>query len=307
MQVIREARPDPRRQRLLRRAMLITILGNLVLAVGKGVVAYTSDSTALYADAANSVSDLLYSLLLTWGLWMAQRPPDLSHPQGHSRFEPLAGLIVAAAMTFAGYEAGRVAIFRFLEGGVVIPPGWPTAVLLLSAGTKVGMYGAIHGIAGRAASSGLDAVATDNLADVLTSVAALLGTVGSRYLHPLTDPIAGLLVAAWIFKSAYGVWRENLTYLTGGGAPTELRGRIVDRARTVEGVLRVHQVITEHVGPEWVADIHIDVDGNLPLFDAHAISDEVQARVEELPGIDRAYVHAEPSKVIPRQDGAPCP
>jgi cation diffusion facilitator family transporter len=305
MQVIREAQPDPRRQRLLRRAMLITILGNLVLAAGKGIVAYTSDSTALYADAANSVSDLLYSLLLTWGLWIAQRPPDLSHPQGHSRFEPLAGLIVAAAMTFAGYEAGRVTIGRFLAGGVAIPPGWPTVVLLLSAATKVGMFASIHRIAAKTASSGLDAVATDNLADILTSLAALAGTLGSRFVHPLTDPIAGLLVALWIFRSAYGVWRENLTYLTGGGASTELRGKIVDRAQAVEGVIRVHQVITEHAGPELVADIHINVDGNLPLFDAHAISDEVRARIEELPGIDRAYVHAEPCDVIPRQDDRP--
>jgi cation diffusion facilitator family transporter len=305
MQVIREAQPDPARQRLLRRAMMITILGNLMLAAGKGIVAYTSDSTALYADAANSVSDLLYSLLLTWGLWMAQRPPDITHPQGHSRFEPLAGLIVAAAMTLAGYEAGRVAVIRFLAGGAAIPLGWPTVVLLLSAALKVGMYGSIHKIAARTASSGLDAVATDNLADVLTSAAALLGTLGSRFVHPITDPIAGLLVAVWIFRSAYGVWRENLVYLTGGGAPTALRGKIVERASAVEGVIRVHQVITEHVGPELVADIHINVDGNLPLFDAHAIEDEVRARVEELPGIDRAYVHAEPCEVIPRQDGRP--
>ncbi len=305
MQVIRKAQPDPRRQQLLRRAMLITILGNLILAVIKGIAAYTSESTALYADAANSVSDLLYSLLLTWGLWMAQRPPDLSHPQGHSRFEPLAGLIIAGAMTFAGYEAGRVAVVRFLAGGAVIPVGLPTVVLLLSAVGKVGMFASIHRIAARTGSPGLDAVATDNLADVLTSVAALLGTLGSQLLHPLTDPIAGLLVAVWIFRSAYGVWRENLVYLTGGGASSELRGQIAKTAENVEGVIRVHQVITEHVGPELVADIHINVDGNVPLFDAHAISDEVRVRIEELPGIDRAYVHAEPCGAVTPEDDCP--
>jgi cation diffusion facilitator family transporter len=284
--------------------MLITIVGNLVLAIGKGIVAYTSDSTALYADAANSISDLLYSLLLTWGLWMAQRPPDLSHPQGHSRFEPLAGLIIAAAMTFAGYEAGRVAVIRFLAGGAAIPAGWPMVVLALSALTKVGMYASIRRIAMRTASSGLHAVASDNLADVLTSMAAFLGTLGSQYLHPVADPVAGVIVAGWIFRSAYGVWRENLSYLTGAGAPTELRGKIVDTANTVAGVIQVHQVIAEHAGPELVADVHINVDGNLPLFDAHAIEDEVRTRIEALPGVDRAYVHVEPCEVIPRQDDA---
>ena len=66
------------------------------------MVAYISGSVALYADAANSVSDVVYSLFMVVGLWMAQRPPDLSHPQGHSRFEPIIGLLVTASMAFRG-------------------------------------------------------------------------------------------------------------------------------------------------------------------------------------------------------------
>ncbi len=302
MQLIREASPDPERQRLLRWALVITVVGNLGLAIGKSVVAYLSDSVALYADAANSVSDVFYSLLMTLGLWIAQRPPDLSHPQGHSRFEPLAGLVVAAAMTVAGYEAGRAAVTRFLEGGASVAIGWPTVALLLSAAVKAGMYVSIHRMARQTASSTLDAAAKDNLADVLTSLAAFLGTLGSQFVHPLADPIAGGLVAVWIFRSAFDVWAENLRYLTGGGASAELRSQIINAAWSVKGVERVHQVITEHVGPELVADLHINVDGNVPLFDAHAISDTVQSRVEGLQGVDRAYVHVEPCEVIPPQD-----
>ncbi|MGC9523047.1 MAG: cation diffusion facilitator family transporter [Anaerolineae bacterium] len=302
MQLIREASPDPERQRLLRRALLITVLGNLGLAIGKGVVAYLSGSVALYADAANSISDVFYSLLMTLGLWIAQRPPDLSHPQGHSRFEPLAGLVVAAAMTVAGYEAGRAAVVRFIEGGTRVEIGLPTLALLLSAAIKAGMYAWVHRIARKTSITTLDAAAKDNLADVLTSLAAFLGTLGSQFIHPLADPIAGGVVAIWIFRSAFDVWAENLKYLTGGGASAELRQEIFDAAASVEGVKRVHQVITEHVGPELVTDLHINVDGNMPLFDAHTISDAVQAQVERLEGIDRAYVHVEPHEVIPGQD-----
>lgn len=299
MQLVREASPDPRRQRLLRRAMWITMLGNLGLAAGKATVAYFSGSVALYADAANSISDVFYSLLMILGLWMAHRPPDLSHPQGHSRFEPLAGLVVAAAMTFAGYEAGRASIQRLLQGGAAVELGWPVVALLISAAVKALMYTSIRRIAHRATSTTLEAAARDNLADVLTSLAAFLGTLGSQFIHPLADPIAGAAVAVWIFVAAFEVWKENLMYLTGGGASEELRSRIVAAASSVVGVERVHQVITEHVGPELVADLHINVDGNLTLFDAHAISDEVAHRVQKLVGIDRAYIHVEPHEVPP--------
>lgn len=302
MQWIRDFQPDPERQRLVRGALWITLLGNIGLALGKAIAARLSGSVALYADAANSASDVLYSLLIALGLWIAQRPPDLSHPQGHSRFEPLAGLVVAAAMTVAGYEAGRTAVERLITGGVELSLGWPTAALLLSATVKAGMYVAIRRTAVLTSSSTLDAAAKDNLADVLTSIAAFLGILGAYFIHPLADAVGGILVAAWILKSAWEVWQENLHYLSGGGAPAELRSAIVEAAQAVDGVTLVHQVITEHVGPDLVTDLHVNVDGNITLFEAHAISDEVRIRVEQVPGIDRAYVHVEPCEAVPRQE-----
>lgn len=294
MQWIREARPDPQRRRLYRRAMWITTGGNLLLVISKGIVAYLSKSAAIYADAANSAADLLYSILMVLGLWVAQQPPDASHPQGHSRFEPLVGLMVALAMGFAGFEAARTSVERFIGGGLAVEPGLPTLVLLFSAAAKVGMYFAIRRIAETLTSPTLNAAARDNLSDVLTSAAAFVGALGSAFVHPLLDPIAGFLVALWIFRAAYEVGQENMDYLTGAGADLELRQTLAEAAAEVPGVQRVHQVITEYAGPQLVADLHINVDGNLTLYEAHAISDEVQERLEALPDVDRTYIHVEP-------------
>ena len=294
MQWIRDYKPNPNTARLFRQALVITLTGNIALAVGKAVVALLSGSVALYADAANSASDVFYSLMMVLGLWMAQRPPDMSHPQGHGRFESIAGLIVAGAMTFAGYEAGRASLERFLSGGLAVEPGWPTLALLFSAAVKAAMYGAIRRIATQVSSPTLATAAQDNLSDVLTSIAAFVGIFGSKYLHPLTDPIAGALVALWIFRAAFAAWQENLKYLTGAGASPEIREEIAKVAAIVPGVLGVHQVITEYAGPRLVADLHIDVDGHAPLFEVHHISDQVRIQLEALPEVDRVYVHAEP-------------
>jgi cation diffusion facilitator family transporter len=296
MQWIRDYKPNPSHARLFRRALAITLTGNIALAVGKGIAAYFSGSVALYADAANSVSDVFYSLMMVLGLWIALSPPDISHPQGHGRFESIAGLIVAGAMTFAGYEAGRTSLERFLIGGVSVEPGWPTLALLISALIKAVMYGMIRRIAAKVSSPTLAVVAQDNLSDVLTSVAAFVGIFGSKFVHPLTDPIAGTLVALWILRAAIAAWRENLKYLTGAGAPSEIRTKIVQVAETVPGVLGVHQVITEYVGPRLVADLHIDVNGHTPFVDVHRISDQVRIQLETLPEVDRVYVHVEPSE-----------
>jgi len=294
MRWVRDYKPQPSQDRLFKTALVITIAGNGFLAALKGVAAYYSGSVALYSDAANSVSDVLYSIMMVIGLYMTLRPPDLSHPQGHSRFEPLVGLMVAFSMAFAGYEAGSTSIERFLAGGLAVEPGLPTLTLIFSALLKVGMFYSIKKIARQVSSPTLRTTAQDNLNDVFTSLAAFVGAVGSSFIHPLLDPIAGILVAVWIFRSAFNAAREHLNFLTGAGASEELRLKIIQTAEAVPGVLRVHHLMTEYSGPRLVVDLHVNVNGDTPLRTSHEITDQVMARLEEIPDIDRVYVHLEP-------------
>lgn len=294
MRWIREFIPQPETARLYRRALIITVVGNVLLAISKAIVAYLSGSVALYADAANSVSDVIYSFLMVFGLWMSQRPPDISHPQGHSRFEPLVGLMVTVSMGIAGYEAARAAIDRFIAGGTLVEPGWPTAVLLFSAVVKLGMFMVIRQLAKKLSSPTLATTAKDNLSDVLTSTAAFIGALGTVWISPLTDPIAGAAVALWIFRQAAAAGWENLGFLLGAGASPELRNQVVEIAASVPGVQNVHHTMTEYVGPRLVVDMHINVSGKMTVDEAHAIADEVISRLENMPEIDRAYVHIEP-------------
>ncbi|GAP15433.1 cation diffusion facilitator family transporter [Longilinea arvoryzae] len=293
MRWVRDYKPEPEKGRLFRRALIITLAGNIVLAVTKAIAARLSGSAALFADAANSVSDVAYSVMMVLGLWMAQRPPDIGHPQGHSRFEPLVGLMVTFSMAFAGYEAARNSIERFVVGGETIQMGLPVFVLLFAAAVKAGMFGSIRSIAKKVDSPTLSTTAADNLSDVLTSAAAFVGILGSS-LWPVLDPIAGIVVAVWIFRAVYNAGKENLKFLTGAGASEETRQQIVEVAEKVPGVLRVHHMMTDYVGPKLVIELHVNMDGAMTLSEAHLVSDEITRRLQELPDVDRAYVHIEP-------------
>ncbi len=295
MRWIRDFEPDSSVSRKFRRALVITLAGNVLLAGIKGAAAYLSGSTAVLADAINSASDVLYSILLVVGLWLSQRPPDLSHPQGHSRFEPMVALIVTGSMTFAGIQAMRAAIERFLGGGASIEMGWPALALLFSVLIKTLMFYAIKKAASELSSPGLDAAAKDNLSDMATSMMAFVGILGSNYLSPLLDPAAGALVALWIFRAVFFTARENLGYLTGAGADEDLREKILDTVRSIKGVENVHHIITEYAGPRLVVEMHINVDGETTLNRSHEISDQAIAELESLPEVDRAYVHVEPT------------
>jgi len=143
VKTVRDYQPAEQTRKSYVKAFYITIIGNLLLVAVKAVVASLTGSAALYAETANSASDVVYSLLMVFGLWISQKPPDHSHPQGHSRFEPLVGLLVTFSMAFAGYQAASTSILKLLAGGIAVKPGLPTLVLAMTAITKGVMYYAI--------------------------------------------------------------------------------------------------------------------------------------------------------------------
>jgi cation diffusion facilitator family transporter len=194
----------------------------------------------------------------------------------------------------AGVVALRSSIQRWLEGGAAISLDISLLALVISMLIKALMYALVHDISRTTDSPGLNAAARDNLSDVVTSLAALLGVLDSDFIHPLMDPLAGILVAFWIFRAVIGTARENFGYLTGAGADEELRNQILEAARKVPGVEDVHHIITEYAGPKLVVDMHINVNGEITLNESHAICDQVTANVEALSQVDRAYVHVEP-------------
>jgi cation diffusion facilitator family transporter len=280
---------------LYRRAVFIAIGGNVLLAIAKGFLAWFSGSSAVFSDAANSLSDTLYSLLMGGGLYLAQRPADESHPQGHGRFEPLVSLFIAAAMGAAGITAVWQSIERFLEGGEAVGPGWPAVVLVGSMFVKVGMYVLVRRVGEEAESPAIQASARDNLGDILTSAAALMGVWVARAIDPVFDPLAGLVVGLWIFRATWEIVGENLGYLTGRGASAELSEWIAEVALGVAGVEGVHRVIAEYVGPQLRVDMHLNVNGETSLERAHAIGEAVREEVERLSAVDLVFVHVEPT------------
>lgn len=295
MKTVRDYQPAEQTRKSYVKAFYITIIGNLLLVAIKAVVASLTGSAALYAETANSASDVVYSLLMVFGLWISQKPPDHSHPQGHSRFEPLVGLLVTFSMAFAGYQAASTSILKLLAGGIAVKPGLPTLVLAMTAITKGVMYYAILQLSQKTQSPALHATAQDNLTDVMTSSAAFLGILGSYYVSPLLDPIAGLLVSAWIFKAVIGLILENIKYITGGSADKDVVEQILHITNSVPGVLRVHELVTEYVGPRLVVEMHVNVRGDLPLTEAHRINDEIVNKVlHNVQDVDRVYVHLEP-------------
>lgn len=279
---------------LYQRAGYIALGGNLFLFAAKGAVAWLSGSSAIYADAANSGSDVAYSLLMMVGLWLSVRPADVTHPHGHRRIEPMVSLVIGSMMTFAGIEAARTGILRLDRGAQAVLSNWALAIPVITIGVKAGMYALVRRIGRIVHSPAILASASDNLSDILTSAVALVGVGTSRLAFPAADPIAALIVSAWIFRGAFGVLREAVQQLIGGAISPELDDRIAQAALSVPGVQGIEQLVAEFVGPRVWVDIHVLADRSQTLEETHRFSHAVREALEALPEVERVFVHVEP-------------
>jgi cation diffusion facilitator family transporter len=294
VQRIGEDNIAPHTRRLYLRASAIALLGNVLLLVAKGAATWISGSSAVYADAANSAADVAYSLFLGVGLWLSLRPPDLSHPHGHRRIEPLVSLVIGLMMALAGVQAALTGWRTLHSSPEAITSVWAYLVPAATVLAKWAMYSIVLRIGEEAHSPALRASAKDNLMDMVSSAAALIGVGASRLVAPIADPLAAFVVALWILRGAYEVLGEGVRQLTGGAAPPELTQAVIDAAHSIPGVLDVHQVIIEYVGPQVRADVHINMDGRANLEQVHEVSDAVRAAIEEMVEVDHAYIHVEP-------------
>ncbi len=299
MQHIRHQDANPERYRLYVRAIWIAVIGNSLLVVAKGSAAWFSGSTAIFATAVDSVTDVVYTVFLAWGLRLSQQPPDDSHPQGHARIEPVVSTVIALMMGLAGWEVIRRAFSQILAGSQepIAAWGWPAAVLVGSGLVKVLMYVLVRRLAERVRSPAISASARDNLSDVFSSATALVGILAASWpgsALSLADPIAAMIVSLWIFRNVLAILHENMGYLTGKAAEPDLVEQIHQAARGVEGVEGVHRIIADYVGPQLRVDMHVDVSPAIPFRVAHDIHAAVQEAVEGLETVDQAYIHLEP-------------
>ncbi|WP_435184856.1 cation diffusion facilitator family transporter [Halobellus sp. EA9] len=286
------------RRRVVRRVGAIVLAVNLALALAKGGVWWISGSLAVGSEAVNSLADSVYSIVVLAGLYLTTQPPDFEHPHGHERIEPFVSLFVAVGVFAAGGAVLWNATTSVLNGTYGVDGGAAAVVVLAgTAGAKYGLYRYCLRIGEERHSPAVTAAALDNRNDILTAAAALVGVLGAAAGAPILDPIAGAVVSLGIFYTGYEIVRDNVNYLVGAAPPEELRREIMERALAHPEVRGAHDVVAHYVGPEVDVSLHIEVEGDMTLFEAHDIESEVVEAVRSMPEVDDVFVHVDPKEL----------
>ncbi|PUZ41117.1 hypothetical protein GQ55_9G478300 [Panicum hallii var. hallii] len=304
------------------RIFRLGLAADVALTAGKAVTGYLSGSTAIVADAAHSLSDIVLSGVALLSYRAAKAPKDREHPYGHGKFESLGALGISSMLLVT---SGGIAwhAFEVLQGvlssapdiigntlhahhdhgsgdhhhGIDLEhPVLALSMTTLAISVKEGLYW-ITKRAGEKEGSGLmKANAWHHRADAISSVVALVGVGGSILGLPLLDPLAGLIVSGMILKAGIQTGYESVLELVDAAVDPSLLEPIRETILKVDGVKGCHRLRGRKAGTSLYLDVHIEVYPFLSVSAAHDIGETVRHQIQkEHNQVAEVFIHIDPS------------
>ncbi|MCL2752565.1 MAG: cation diffusion facilitator family transporter [Defluviitaleaceae bacterium] len=276
---------------------IIGIFLNFLLFVIKLVVGLFLGSVAIMADAVNNLMDSASSIITIVGFKISAKPADKEHPFGHGRLEDVVGLIIAILIIFVGLEFARSSFDRILNPEDINFSWLSIALLSFSFFVKLWMYGFNKKIGRRIKSNPLLAVATDSRNDCIISIFTVSSLIVAYYFDIHVDGVAGILVSLFFIYSGYKAAHGAVSSILGKPANKELADSIKEIVLGYDGIIGVHDLAIHEYGmAKLVATIHVEMDMEKTLGNAHDIADKAAKDVLDKLSVDLT-MHLDPIDV----------
>ena len=266
----------------------------LIFAV-KLAVYFQTGVMALFAEAFHTLSDIFISGFLLVALIWSRKEADEVHMFGHGRAQNVAALVAATVfISFTSYKLYEEAIPRLFKAQEASYQNLWVAVGILGASIVIVVFPIIGLSRGKNRGAAAKAQLTELFNDELGLFAALIGTLFIIRGNPIADPIAAIVVATIIAVNAIRLFWENLNLLLGRSPGPDFLAKVESLARSVDGVMGVHDLRAEYIGPDRVhMGMHIEVQRGLPIEEADRIAEEVREKVHRQVSGQYCVIHVD--------------
>ena len=291
------------REKEIYTATLVGSVTNFVLMAFKLVAGILGNSAAMIADAVHSISDFATDLVVLLFVRMSSKPEDKDHASGHGKYETLATAIIGVALIFVGigiFWGGVVAIWDLCHG--IMPPE-PRRIALIAAVVSVVLKEALYHYTARVGrknnSPAVMANAWHHRSDAISSVCTMLGIGGAILLGGswrILDPIASIAVSLLIVQVGIGLVVPSVHELVEHSLPESIESRIIEIVENTDQVCDAHSLRTRRIGHVSAVDLHVRMDGNMSVYESHAITDKIESQLRDLLGVCILNIHVEPIK-----------
>ena len=283
----------------------VTLVGgavNVVLLLFKFVAGIVGHSAAMVADAVHSLSDFVTDVIVLVFVHISSKPKDKTHDYGHGKYETLAMTLIGMALLTVSVGIlynGGMKIAMWLNGAELEAPGMLALwAALLSIVLKESVYRYSMVKARQLQSQAVEANAWHHRSDALSSVGTTIGIGGAIFFGQrwtVLDPVASIVVGLFIVKVSISLLRRGVGDLMEQSLPDEVEAEILRLAGSVDGVNLPHDLRTRRIGNHYAIELHILVDSDITLREAHDKASQVEELLRQHYGKEtHVVVHVEP-------------
>ncbi len=277
---------------------VITILMNAVLTVFKLLAGIFGKSYALISDAVHSASDVFSTIIVIIGVKISAKKADKNHPFGHERFECVAAILLAVVLFATGVGIGYSGVSNIVTGeykNFSVPGIIALVAAAVSIVVKEGMFWYTYIAAKKINSSALKADAWHHRSDALSSIGSLVGVIGGLCGVKILDSIACIVICVFILKAAIQIFLDAIKKMTDEACDEDTENGIREYVQSCEGVKRIDKLLTRMFGNRIYVIVEIACERDLPLYEAHAIAENVHNGIEEkFQTVKHVTVHVNP-------------
>lgn len=293
-------------------AALQSVIAAFALVTMKLIVGWWSGSLGILAEAAHSGLDFAAALVTLVAVRAASKPADREHTYGHGKVENLSAMVETLLLLGTCAWIVTESVKRLISGHANVDASiWTFAVMAVSIVVDLGRSRMLARAALIHRSQALEADALHFSTDVWSSAVVILGLLGVKLAQWFpglgflqeADAVAALLVACIVIGVSGRLGLRTIEALI-DASPKGAAEKIKARIEAIDEVFDCHAVRVRHSGPHYFVDLHVTLDGELPLHVAHDLTEKVEKIVQDiLPEAD-VTVHPEPGPPPPSEDGS---
>ena len=277
----------------VRQVLYFTLVLNITVAVSKIIYGYIIQSISMRSDGFHSFFDGTSNIIGLIGIWIASQPPDESHPYGHRKFETLSIVAIAVLIFGAGIEILREAYARIMNPRDidVTVLSFIVMAVTLSVNIFVMTYETRKGR--ELKSDFLLADAMHTKTDIFISISVVISLMAARAGYPVVDVAAAVIIAIFIARMGFSILKPATDVLTDAARidPEDIK----NIARGIQGVKGTHHIRTRGNEDYINIDMHIFVDPDAKILDAHGIAHLVEEKLKKtFPSVKDVVIHVEP-------------
>ncbi|KAJ7971419.1 Metal tolerance protein [Quillaja saponaria] len=281
------------RQEQQERAMNISNLANILLLLFKIYATVKSGSIAIAASTLDSLLDLMAGGVL-WFTHMSMKSTNIyKYPIGKLRMQPVGIIIFAAIMATLGFQVLVEAVEQLIKD----KPSekmtsdqliWLYGIMLTATGVKLCLWFYCRSSGNKI----VRAYAEDHYFDVVTNIVGLVAAVLGDKFYWWIDPVGAIILAVYTISNWSKTVLENAASLVGQSASPEVLQKLTYLVlRHHPQIKRIDTVRAYTFGALYFVEVDIELPEDLPLKEAHFIGESLQIKIEELPEVERAFVH----------------